>query len=62
MAKINLVVDQNKKDLKDAYTQAITDLDTIINESSWTNQKVMDGLVKVAQHQKKMLKFMKSKI
>ena len=63
MAKISLTVDQDKKDLKDAYVQAISDLDLIINNYDTMNlAQARQAIGKLAQHQKFMLKFIKSRV
>lgn len=54
MAKINIVIDQDKKALKVA--QIITDLDAIINASSMTNAQAIRALKKLATNQKRIIK------
>jgi len=60
MAKINLETDLDKKDFKDAYLQAIADLDLIIaNYDTLTLAQARQAIGKLAIHQKKILKFLK---
>jgi len=56
MAKITVAVNQDKRDLHDAVVQAFTDLDAIIAEPSWTQAKAVQAILKLAQHQKKIIK------
>jgi len=63
MAKINLTTDLDKKDLRDAYIQAISDLDLIIaNYDTLTLAQARQAIGKLAEHQKKLLKFIKRTI
>lgn len=51
------MVNQEKKDIKDAVVQAVTDLDLIIaNADTATISQLRDALKKLAQHQKKIIK------
>ena len=55
--KITVGVDQEKKDIRDAVVQAVTDLDNIIaNIDGATNAQVKAAIKTLAQHQKKIIK------
>ncbi len=57
LSKINLGVNQEKKDIKDAIIHAVTDLDLIItNANTMTLAQARNAIKKLAQHQKKIIK------
>lgn len=56
-SKITLAVNADKKNLREAVTQAIADLDTIIaNIDTATAAEVRTAIKKLAQHQKKIIR------
>lgn len=57
-----VVVDANKKAVKDGYTQAVADLTAIKDASSMTNAQAVANLKRVAEIQLHLLKFVKSNI
>ena len=60
--KVTPAVDLNKKAVKDAYLQAITDLETIQTTANPTNAQVIWAVKKEAEIMEKLLKFVKSQI
>ncbi len=55
--KHNITVNQEKKDVKDAVIQAVTDLDLIIaNADTATTTQLRQAIKTLAQHQKKVIK------
>ena len=56
-------VDQEKKALKDAYSQHLTDLDVIINNIVGVNlAQTQEAIKTLAQGQKRMLKLIKKRL
>ena len=62
MVKIIPAVDLNKQAIKDAYTQAITDLQTIQAGENPTPAQIIWSIKKEAEILEKLLKFIKSQI
>ena len=57
MSKVNLAVDQTKRDLKSAVVQALADLDQIIaNADTLTTAQIRAAIKKLAQQQKVVIK------
>jgi hypothetical protein len=57
MSKVNLAVDETKRDLRAAVVQALADLDTIIaNADTLTTVQVRAAIKKLAQHQRVIIK------
>lgn len=54
MAKIPLAVNTDKRNLRDAVTQAVTDIDDIIANFDTVN--VRQAIRKLAQHQRTIIK------
>lgn len=52
--KINITTDLDKNSLKEAYDQALLDLDAMASIS--TNAEALDAIKKLAVHQKKIIK------
>lgn len=57
-----VVTDIDKEDMKAQYQTAITRLDEIINEPSWTNAKVIAAVVDLAKMNKWMLKVLRKRV
>jgi hypothetical protein len=63
MGKIDLFVDQDKKDLKDNIQAAVTDLDLIIqNADTMTLAQARQAIGKLALYQKKIIKYLATMI
>lgn len=57
-----IVANANKDALKSAYTQALTDLQAMIDDASMTNAEAVANIKTLATIQKKLLKFMERQI
>ena len=59
MAKITLVINADKADLKTQYLTAIARLDVLINKASFTNAELAQAVRDEATMIKRMLKVLK---
>lgn len=56
MTKINLSINAEKADIKAQYIWAVNRLQEIVDETSWTNAKVITAVQDEAKIQLKLLK------